>query len=73
MIMNSSQRTAIGKAKRGSLRNTGPDDMLVPLFKDLLKKTNVNPLDIGDIVIGTVLPPGGKGATQVRHRMKDSE
>jgi len=60
-------RTAIGKARRGSFRNTAPDNLLMPLIKHVMENTpQVNPTEIGDVVIGTVLPRGGQGATEVR-------
>jgi len=60
-------RTAIGKAKRGSFANTCPDDLLSPVLKHIIEDTpQVKRQEIGDIVIGTVLPKGGQGATEVR-------
>lgn len=60
-------RTAIGKAKRGSFRNTGPDNLLSPILKHLVQTTpQIKPEQYGDVVIGTVLPPGAQGATEVR-------
>lgn len=54
-------RTAIGKAKRGSFKNTGPDGLLTPILKHLVQTTpQVRPEQYGDVVIGTVLPPGGQ-------------
>jgi hypothetical protein len=54
----SSARTAVGKAKRGSFKDLGQDKLLIPLFKDLLAKTRIDPNLVGDIVIGNVLTPG---------------
>jgi len=60
-------RTAVGKAKRGSFKNTGPDNLLAPILKHLVQSTpQIKPEQYGDVVIGTVLPPGGQGATEVR-------
>lgn len=60
-------RTAIGKAKRGSFKNTGPDGLLAPILKHLVQTTpQIKPEQYGDVVIGTVLPPGAQGATEVR-------
>ena len=32
----------------------------------LIDKTNVNPCEVGDIVVGTVLPPGSERAIECR-------
>jgi len=60
-------RTPICKAKRGSFKNTSPDKLLIPVLKHLLQTTpQLNPELLGDVVIGTVLPPGSQGAAEVR-------
>jgi len=60
-------RTPVGKAKRGAFKSTGPDALLVPVLKHLVTSTpQIKPEQYGDVVIGTVLPPGAQGATEVR-------
>jgi len=60
-------RTAIGKAKRGSFKDTTPDNLLSPLLKALLEDLpQIKKEEIGDVVIGTVLPKGAQGATEIR-------
>jgi len=59
-------RTAIGKAKRGSFKETAPDNLLAPVLQGIIKTTKIDPKIVGDIVIGTVLPRSGQGATEVR-------
>lgn len=67
VVIVRSVRTAIGRAKRGSFRNSEQDRLLRPLFEHVLKTTpQLDPKDIGDIVIGNVLPKSSQGATQVR-------
>ncbi|XP_071108395.1 3-ketoacyl-CoA thiolase B, peroxisomal-like [Haliotis cracherodii] len=51
-------RTPIGKAKRGSFKDTYADTLLSHVFKAVIKDVGVNPADIGDICVGTVLEPG---------------
>ncbi|KAF7057361.1 hypothetical protein CFC21_064658, partial [Triticum aestivum] len=58
--------TAICKAKRGSFKDTLPEDLLVPVFKALVDKTKLNPSEVGDIVVGTVLAPGSQRAIECR-------
>ncbi|XP_003632434.3 LOW QUALITY PROTEIN: 3-ketoacyl CoA thiolase 1, peroxisomal [Vitis vinifera] len=59
-------RTAICKAKRGGFKDTLPDDILAPVLKALIEKTNVDPSEVGDIVVGTVLAPGSQRAIECR-------
>ncbi|KAK6165868.1 hypothetical protein SNE40_022693 [Patella caerulea] len=54
IIIVSALRTPIGKAKRGSFKDTYPDDLLAAVFKAVIADVNVSPSDIGDICIGNV-------------------
>ncbi|GJN20778.1 hypothetical protein PR202_gb08196 [Eleusine coracana subsp. coracana] len=58
--------TAICKAKRGGFKDTFAEDLLVPVFKALVDKTKLNPNEVGDIVVGTVLAPGSQRAIECR-------
>ena len=51
-------RSALTKAKRGGLSKSSPEDILAPLLKAVLERTQVSPHDIGDIQIGNVLQTG---------------
>ncbi|XP_020596065.1 3-ketoacyl-CoA thiolase 2, peroxisomal-like [Phalaenopsis equestris] len=59
-------RTAICKASRGGFKDTHAEDLLAPLLKELLEKTKLNPNEVGDIVVGTVLAPGSQRAIECR-------
>ncbi|XP_060676391.1 3-ketoacyl CoA thiolase 1, peroxisomal isoform X2 [Ziziphus jujuba] len=59
-------RTAICKSKRGGFKDTPPDDLLAPVLKAVIKKTNLDPSEVGDIVVGTVLAPGSLRAIECR-------
>jgi acetyl-CoA acyltransferase 1 len=52
-------RTAITKAKRGAFKDTHPTELLAAVLKATVDRTKIDPKLIGDIVVGTVLPPGG--------------
>jgi len=60
------KRTAIAKGKKGSFRDTTQDQLLIPLFKDAVSSLKLNAQDVGDIVIGNVLPKSSQGAAEVR-------
>ncbi|KAI3461031.1 hypothetical protein Pfo_017694 [Paulownia fortunei] len=59
-------RTAICKSKRGGFKDTLPDDLLASVLKALIERTNLNPAEVGDIVVGTVLAPGSLRAIECR-------
>ncbi|CAE5956544.1 unnamed protein product [Arabidopsis arenosa] len=66
VVIVAAQRTALCKAKRGSFKDTYPDELLASVLRALIEKTNVNPSEIGDIVVGTVLGPGSQRASECR-------
>lgn len=59
-------RTALCKSKRGSFKDTPPEDLLAPLLKAVVDKAKLDPKEVGDIVVGTVLAPGSQRATECR-------
>ncbi|OVA01575.1 Thiolase [Macleaya cordata] len=66
IVIVAAYRTALCKSKRGGFKDTLPDDLLAPVLKALIEKTNVNPSEVGDIVVGTVLAPGSQRASECR-------
>lgn len=65
VVFCSAVRTAIGRAKKGSFKDTPCEDLLAPLFQATLQRTKIDPKHIGDIQIGNVSQPGA-GATTSR-------
>jgi acetyl-CoA acyltransferase len=60
-------RTAVGKAGRGSLRHTRPDDMGAAVVKALLEKyPQVAHTEIDDVVIGCAMPEAESGMNMAR-------
>ncbi|KAM3708473.1 hypothetical protein ACJW31_02G099400 [Castanea mollissima] len=66
VVIVAAYRTPICKAKRGGFKDTHADDLLAPVLKAVIEKSNVNPSEVGDIVVGTVLAPGSQRATECR-------
>ncbi|XP_075477111.1 3-ketoacyl-CoA thiolase 2, peroxisomal [Primulina tabacum] len=66
VVIVAAYRTALCKSKRGGFKDTYPDDLLAPVLKALIDKTNVKPSEVGDIVVGTVLAPGSQRASECR-------
>ncbi|XP_028120595.1 3-ketoacyl-CoA thiolase 2, peroxisomal-like isoform X2 [Camellia sinensis] len=43
-------RTALCKSKREGFKDTYPDDLLAPVLRALIERTNLNPSEVGDVV-----------------------
>ncbi|KDO43600.1 hypothetical protein CISIN_1g012506mg [Citrus sinensis] len=54
VVIVAAYRTALCKSKRGGFKDTYPDDLLAPVLKAVIEKTNVDPSEVGDIVVETV-------------------
>jgi acetyl-CoA acyltransferase len=60
-------RTAVGKAGRGTLRNTRPDDLAATVIGALMEKyPEVSPEDIEDVILGCAMPEGESGSNMAR-------
>jgi acetyl-CoA acyltransferase len=60
-------RTAVGKAGRGTLKNTRPDDMAAAVFDDLLRRhPQVNKSEIDDVILGCATPEAESGMNMAR-------
>ncbi|XP_072972106.1 3-ketoacyl-CoA thiolase 2, peroxisomal-like [Typha angustifolia] len=66
VVVVAAYRTPICKAKRGGFKDTYPEDLLATVLKALLDKTKLNPTEVGDIVVGSVLGPGAQRANECR-------
>ncbi|XP_022147097.1 3-ketoacyl-CoA thiolase 2, peroxisomal [Momordica charantia] len=66
VVIVAAYRTALCKSKRGGFKDTYADDLLAPVLKALIEKTNLNPSEVGDIVVGSVLAPGSQRASECR-------
>lgn len=55
-------RTAVGKAPRGALKDTRPEEMAALVIKGVLAKVPVlNPAEIEDVIFGCAFPEGEQG------------
>jgi acetyl-CoA acyltransferase len=60
-------RTPVGKAGRGALKNTRPDDLAAFVIQDLLKRhPQVAKADIDDVILGCAMPEGEAGLNMAR-------
>ncbi len=60
-------RTAVGKAPRGTLKNTRPDDMAAAVIKKLLEKyPQISKDEIDDVILGCAIPEAESGMNMAR-------
>ncbi len=60
-------RTPVGKAPRGTLRNTRPDELAAVVIRRLLEKyPQVAPSDIEDVILGCAMPEAESGNNMAR-------
>ena len=60
-------RTAVGKAGRGTLKNTRPDDMAAAVFEALLAKyPQIPKAEIDDVILGCAMPEAESGMNVAR-------
>ncbi|GIM44900.1 acetyl-CoA acetyltransferase [Collibacillus ludicampi] len=66
-VLVSGVRTAVGKAPRGSLRNTRPEDLGGIVVAELLRRTpGLEANEIEDVIIGCAMPEGEQGMNIAR-------
>jgi acetyl-CoA acyltransferase len=60
-------RTAVGKAPRGMLRATRPDDMAAAVIRATLERTpELLPYEIDDVILGCAMPEAEQGMNMAR-------
>ncbi|HLK63509.1 MAG TPA: acetyl-CoA C-acyltransferase [Bryobacteraceae bacterium] len=66
-VIVSSVRTAVGKAPKGSLRATRPDDLGAIAIKGALARVpNLDVHEVDDVIIGCAMPEGEQGMNVAR-------
>ena len=66
-VIVSGVRTAVGKAPRGTLRQTRPEDMAAVVIKEAVARAKgLDPKEIEDVVIGCAFPEGEQGMNVAR-------
>jgi acetyl-CoA acyltransferase len=59
-------RTPVGKAPRGALRNTHPDDLAAVVIRALLERYPQAKDDVEDVILGCAMPEGEAGNNMAR-------
>jgi acetyl-CoA acyltransferase len=66
-VIVSAVRTAVGRAPRGSLRNTRPDDMAGWVVKEAMNRVpGLKPEEVDDVVMGCSFPEAEQGLNVAR-------
>jgi acetyl-CoA acyltransferase len=66
-VIVSIARTAVGKAPRGTLRNTRPDDMAAAAIQEILRRVPaLNPAEVEDVIFGCAMPEAEQGDNVAR-------
>ena len=66
-VIVAATRTAVGRAKKGTLAHYRPEDMGAMVIKNLLERVpQLNPEEIEDVIIGCAMPEGQQGLNMAR-------
>ena len=69
-VIVSAVRTAVGKAPKGTLKNTRPDDLGAAAIKGAIASLEgLNPLEIDDVIMGCAFPEAQQGMNVARTAM----
>ena len=67
-VIVSSVRTAVGKATKGTLRATRPDDLAADVIKEAIARTpGLEPKDVEDVILGCAMPEAEQGMNVARN------
>src|SRR4029077_247101 len=66
-VIVSAVRTAVGRAYKGSLRATRPDDLAAVIIKEALARVAaLDPREVDDVILGCAMPEGEQGMNVAR-------
>jgi acetyl-CoA acyltransferase len=66
-VIVSAARTAVGKAGRGALAGTRPDDMAAAAIKVVVERApGLDPKEIDDVIVGCAMPEAEQGLNMAR-------
>ncbi|MDX1522893.1 MAG: acetyl-CoA C-acyltransferase [Anaerolineae bacterium] len=67
-VIVSAARTAVGRAKKGTLKDYRPEDMGAAAVAEAVKRAEgLDPADIDDVIIGCAMPEGEQGLNMARN------
>ncbi len=67
-VIVSAVRTAVGKAPRGALRETPPEELAMAAVREAIARApGLEPAQVEDLVLGCAMPEGAQGLNIARH------
>ncbi|MCB0047043.1 MAG: acetyl-CoA C-acyltransferase [Caldilineaceae bacterium] len=65
-VIVAAARTAVGKAPKGTLRTTRPDDMAATVIKEVVARAGIDPAEVEDVALGCAFPEAEQGMNMGR-------
>ena len=66
-VIVSAVRTAVGKASKGTLRSTRPDDLAALAIREALARAKgLDPREVEDVILGCAMPVAEQGMNLAR-------
>jgi acetyl-CoA acyltransferase len=65
-VIVAAARTAVGKAPKGTLRTTRPDDLAAAVVNAVIERAGIDKNEVEDIVLGCAFPEGEQGMNMAR-------
>ena len=65
-VIVAAARTAVGRAPKGTLRTTRPDDMAAEVMKAVVQRAGIDAAEIEDVVLGCAFPEAEQGMNIAR-------
>ena len=66
-VIVSAVRTAVGKAPKGALRGTRPDELAATVIGEALRRApGLDPVDVDDVIMGCAMPEAEQGLNVAR-------
>lgn len=62
----SAVRTPVGKAPRGSLKDTRPDELAALVIKEAVERAGIDPAEVDDVILGCAFPEAEQGMNVAR-------
>lgn len=59
-------RTPVGKALKGSLKDTRPDELAALVIKEVVNRSGINPEEVDDVILGCAFPEAEQGMNVAR-------
>jgi acetyl-CoA acyltransferase len=66
VVIVSAVRTPIGKAGKGALRETRPDDLAAIVLEAALRRADIDPYTVDDVILGCASPEAEQGLNVAR-------